>query len=217
MLARGTPLWLGSLPIASILCGAFYLLIYRSGFLIYLGFILLLIGMVLVLFFRDPERTVGEGVVSPADGRILRVEEKGRGWWFVSIFMNIQDVHVNRSPWSGKVIDLTHHSGGFVPAFNKGSDRNERVVIRLRTDNGIWEITQIAGAVARRIIPYLFPGQELKKGERIGLIRFGSRVDMLFRMPAGMRIIVEPGQKVIAGRTGIAVPYRKIPGKGGRG
>ncbi|MGA1866768.1 MAG: phosphatidylserine decarboxylase [Thermoplasmatota archaeon] len=191
-------------------------MVYRSGLLIYLGFTFLLIGIVLVLFFRDPERTVGEGVVSPADGRIMRMEAKRGGWWFVSIFMNIHDVHVNRSPWNGKVIDMVHHPGGFVPAFDKGSDRNERVVIRLRTVNGTWEITQIAGAVARRIVPYVSPGQELKKGQRIGLIRFGSRVDMLFRMPTGMRMAVEPGQKVFAGRTGIAVAYRNVPGKGGR-
>ncbi|MBN1390479.1 MAG: phosphatidylserine decarboxylase [Candidatus Thermoplasmatota archaeon] len=215
-MARGTPLWLGLFPLGSIICGALYIMVRPSILVIILGFIFLVLGVILVLFFRDPDRDIGHGVVSPADGKVIKVEPRGGGWWFVSIFMNIHNVHVNRSPWKGRVLELIHRSGGHRPAFDKDSDHNEKVIIKLRTENGTWEVTQIAGAVARRIVPYVSTGQELAKGERFGLIRFGSRVDLLFRLPSGMRIIVEPGQKVRAGRTEIAESSRDLQRKGGR-
>ena len=91
------------------------------------------------------------------------------------------------------------------PAFSKESDENERVLIRLRTGYGTWEMTQIAGAVARRIVPYVAEGQSVAKGERVGMIRFGSRVDLLVRTPPGMTICVSTGDRVKAGETPLAV------------
>lgn len=174
--------------------------------LIAAGFGFLVIMVPLSLFFRDPERSIGIGVVSPADGKVVTVERRKGSWWFISIFMNVHNVHVNRVPWDGVVAYQEHIPGGYVPAFNKDSDTNERLVTRLKTGNGTWEITQIAGAVARRIIPYVRVGQVLAKGERFGMIRYGSRVDLLFKPPRGMVIEVEVGQRVLAGTTNLAGP-----------
>jgi phosphatidylserine decarboxylase len=207
-LARGTPRWLALFPLGTIICGLVYWFLLEHLLVVVLGFALLIIVIILSLFFRDPERKVGEGVVSPADGKVVRVENRGRGWWFVSIFMNVHNVHVNRMPWDGIIIDQEYIHGGFAPAFNKESDRNERLITTVKTRYGKWEMTQIAGAVARRIIPYVRSGQELEKGERFGLIRFGSRVDLLFKMPRGMSIAVEVDQKVRAGSTNLASPNR---------
>ena len=182
------------------------MLLFPTMALIYLGFLILAVSIVLGLFFRDPDRRIGSGVVSPADGRVMKAEAEKGGRYHVSIFMNVHNVHVNRMPWPGRILHVEHHPGGFVPAFNKDSDLNERVVVSFRTENGDWEVTQIAGAVARRIVPYIVPGQDLRKGERFGLIRFGSRVDLSFRMPKGMVLAVSPGQKVRAGVTDIAAP-----------
>ncbi|MGA1793016.1 MAG: phosphatidylserine decarboxylase [Thermoplasmatota archaeon] len=195
---------MGSLPVAAIICGSLYILAFPAFALIVLGFLFLISGVVLGLFFRDPERIVGEGVVSPADGRVTRVEMMRGRTCFVSIFMNVHNVHVNRMPWSGTILDVVHHPGGFAPAFNKDSDNNERTVTRFKTEFGTWEMTQIAGAVARRIVPYISPGDRLEKGDRFGLIRFGSRVDLKFTIPPGMELTVEIGQKVRAGSSEIA-------------
>jgi phosphatidylserine decarboxylase len=159
----------------------------------------------ILIFFRDPKRSVGEGVVSPADGKVITVERRKGNWYFISIFMNIHNVHVNRAPWEGRVISQEHIPGGFVPAFNKDSDSNERVVTRIGTDNGTWEMVQIAGAVARRIISYVKPGQILEKGDRFGMIRFGSRVDLHFKLPRGYFISVREGDRVRAGSSNLAV------------
>jgi len=183
--------------------------------LIILGFFFLFSGVLIGMFFRDPERRIGDGVVSPADGRVTRVEMRRGRTCFVSIFMNVHNVHVNRMPWSGTIIDVVHHPGGYVPAFDKDSDNNERVVTRFRNEYGNWEMTQIAGAVARRIVPYISAGQQLERGDRFGMIRFGSRVDLLFKVPAGMELNVVQGQKVIAGSSVIASKHdRKGTGGG---
>ena len=168
----------------------------------------------LSLFFRDPDRKIGEGVVSPADGKVVRVEKRRGSWWFVSIFMNVHNVHVNRIPWEGIVVGQEHIPGGYAPAFNKDSDRNERLITKLKTSTGTWEITQIAGAVARRIVPYVTTGQIVFKGQRFGMIRYGSRVDLLFKTPRGMMVDVEVGQRVLAGTTNLA--YRKEMHEGRR-
>ncbi len=204
MLARGTPIWPGILPAGSVIAGIIYLLGVDSIIILLVGALFLIAPVPLLLFFRDPERRIAEGVVSPADGVVVEVAEKGKGWWFVSIFMNVHNVHVNRAPWRGTVIDIEHIPGGYVPAFNKDSDRNERVITRLKTGNGTWTIKQIAGAVARRIVLYVSEGQNLEKGERFGMIRYGSRVDLEFRMPRGMEVRVCPGDRVKAGASEIA-------------
>jgi len=212
LLARGTPIWPAVLPAGTVIAGIIYLLGADSIFTILAGAFFLLAPIPLLLFFRDPRRRIAEGVVSPADGRVVEVTEKGGGWWFVSIFMNIHNVHVNRAPWKGTVVGQEHITGGYVPAFKKDSERNERFVTRFKTGNGTWVMKQIAGAVARRIVPYVSEGQQLEKGERIGIIRFGSRVDLDFRMPRGLGISVKVGDRVKAGSDEIA--GRKSPSSG---
>ena len=167
-----------------------------------LGVLFLVGALFSLLFFRDPERTVGEGIVSPADGRISNielVEDMTR----ISILMGLHDVHVNRAPVKGKVISIEHIPGKHVPAFNKDSEANERVITTLETEIGEIKIIQIAGAFARRIEPYIDEGDTLTKGQRMGMIRFGSRVD-LFLPHDNVKIMVETGLRVKAAATTLA-------------
>ncbi|MFC7220394.1 phosphatidylserine decarboxylase [Streptomyces polyrhachis] len=151
-------------------------------------------------FFRDPEREITQGrVISPADGVVQSIMPWKDGRTRVAIFMSPLNVHVNRAPLAGTVTSVEHIPGGFVPAFNKESENNERVVWHFDTEIGDVEMIQIAGAVARRIVPYLPAGTKVEQGERIGLIRFGSRVDVY--LPAGVEADVEVGQVTVAGVT----------------
>ncbi|MFC8721224.1 phosphatidylserine decarboxylase [Kitasatospora sp. NPDC057198] len=151
-------------------------------------------------FFRDPEREIGAGrVISPADGVVQSIDEWPDGRTRVAVFMSPLNVHVNRAPLAGTVTSVEHIAGGYVPAFNKDSDRNERVVWHFDTELGDIEMVQIAGAVARRIVPYMDAGTKVEQGERVGLIRFGSRVDTY--LPAGVEVGVTVGQKTTAGVT----------------
>ncbi|MEV1203033.1 phosphatidylserine decarboxylase [Microbispora rosea] len=151
-------------------------------------------------FFRDPERALGEGrLISPADGVVQSIDPWPDGRTRVAIFMSPLNVHVNRAPADGMITSVEHVPGGFVPAFNKDSDKNERVVWHFDTALGDIEMVQIAGAVARRIVPYLFAGAKVAQGERVGLIRFGSRVDLY--LPEGIRPAVTVGTRTVAGVT----------------
>ncbi|OUC94653.1 phosphatidylserine decarboxylase [Streptosporangium minutum] len=153
-------------------------------------------------FFRDPERTPGPArILSPADGVVQSIDPWPDGRTRVAIFMSPLDVHVNRAPLAGTVTSVEHVAGGFVPAFNKDSDKNERVVWHLDTVLGDIELVQIAGAVARRIVPYLAAGAKVAKAERIGLIRLGSRVDLY--LPEGIAPAVSVGQRTVAGVTAL--------------
>jgi len=173
---------------------------------------LILAGLVLN-FFRDPERTVppeGNGVISPADGRIVvvrRTEERefiGGEAVQISIFMSPLDVHVNRMPVDGVVRLCRHVPGRFVAAFqDKSSELNERMCIGVeRPDGSRVFFVQIAGAVARRIVAELKPGQEVRAGERFGMIKFGSRVDVYIPgkidVRVGLRDRVRAGESVLA-------------------
>ncbi|MEV0164651.1 phosphatidylserine decarboxylase [Nonomuraea fuscirosea] len=153
-------------------------------------------------FFRDPDRTPGHGrVLSPADGVVQSIDPWPDGRTRVAIFMNPLNVHVNRAPLAGNVTSVQHVAGGFLPAFNKDSDQNERVVWHFETALGDIEMVQIAGAVARRIVPYLSAGAKVEQAERIGLIRLGSRVDLY--LPEGITPAVSVGDKTVAGVTRI--------------
>ncbi|WP_156722205.1 phosphatidylserine decarboxylase [Streptomyces apocyni] len=153
-------------------------------------------------FFRDPEREIAQGqIISPADGVVQSIMPWKDGRTRVAIFMSPLNVHVNRAPLAGTVTSVEHVPGGFVPAFNKESENNERVVWHFDTELGDIEMVQIAGAVARRIVPYIPQGTKVEQGERIGLIRFGSRVDLY--LPEGVDVAVEVGQKTVAGVTRI--------------
>ncbi|WP_327288103.1 phosphatidylserine decarboxylase [Streptomyces sp. NBC_01198] len=151
-------------------------------------------------FFRDPEREIADGrVISPADGVVQSVMPWKDGRTRVAIFMSPLNVHVNRAPLAGTVTSVEHIPGGYVPAFNKESEHNERVIWHFDTEAGDIEMVQIAGAVARRIVPYVPRGCKVEQGDRIGLIRFGSRVDVY--LPAGIEAGVEVGQNTTAGVT----------------
>ena len=162
----------------------------------------LVVALLMLNFFRDPDRRPGQGLVAPADGVVQSIDEWEDGRTRVATFMNPLNVHVNRAPLDATVRSVTHVAGGFVPAFDKESDRNERVIWVLDTEVGELEVVQIAGAVARRIVPYLAVGAKVKKGERIGIIRLGSRVDVY--LPPGVSPAVKVGEKMVAGVTCLA-------------
>ena len=165
-----------------------------------------------IFFFRNPERTIPEEkgiLVSPADGRILKVEEvqldgllKGR-FRKVSIFMNVFNVHVNRAPYPGRVEKIEYHSGKFLSAdLDKASADNEKNSLLIRTEEGKAFLTiQIAGLIARRIVCWVGEGSEVARGQRFGLICFGSRLEVV--LPLDSKILVQAGQKVRAGETPI--------------
>ncbi|NLU72808.1 phosphatidylserine decarboxylase [Streptomyces sp. HNM0575] len=151
-------------------------------------------------FFRDPEREIAQGrVIAPADGVVQSIMPWHDGRTRVAIFMSPLNVHVNRAPLAGTVASVEHIPGGYVPAFNKESEYNERVVWHFDTEIGDVEMIQIAGAVARRIVPYVPQGCKVEQGDRVGLIRFGSRVDIY--LPEGVEAGVEVGQATTAGVT----------------
>jgi phosphatidylserine decarboxylase len=166
-------------------------------------------------FFRDPRRVtaVREGlIVSPADGRISQVTltappaelEMGvTPRTRVSVFMSVFDVHVNRAPATGQIERIVYRPGKFINAdLDKASEENERNGIVIRTSGGRIGIVQIAGLLARRIVCFVRDGQNVSAGDRVGLIRFGSRVDIY--LPDGARLLVAEGQTAIAGETLIA-------------
>ncbi|MGP8078708.1 MAG: phosphatidylserine decarboxylase [Thermoplasmata archaeon] len=157
----------------------------------------------LAVFFRDPERSPGPGIVSPADGRVRAVESVG-GRLRISVFMNVTDVHVNRAPMDARVEAIEAAGAGYRAAFRPDADRNVRRHYRLSTALGPAELVQITGLVARRIVPYVRAGATLRKGDRFGMIVLGSRVDLL--LPADRaRPVVGVGDRVRAGITTVAV------------
>ncbi len=182
----------------------------------WLGFVgIILVGWC-IYFFRDPDRVtpLENGlIVSPADGVIQMVgdatlpPELDMGDALmrrVSIFMNVFDCHVNRIPIDGEIVKNSYQPGKFLNAsLDKASEANERRSLVIRTEKGI-EVTfvQIAGLVARRIVCWVDKGQSLRAGERYGMIRFGSRVDVY--LPKGTRLLAIPGQRAVAGETPIA-------------
>ena len=160
-------------------------------------------------FFRDPQRTPpadGEVVVSPADGRVMEVKEEalnGCAGRRISIFLSILNVHVNRSPMAGRVIKVEYRRGRFYNAMrSRASVDNEQNIIHLQTERGEIVFKQIAGAIARRVVCWKRPGEEVKLGERIGLIRFGSRMDVW--LPQEAEIVARPGQHVAGGVSVLA-------------
>jgi phosphatidylserine decarboxylase len=181
----------------------------------FLGFVLILITVWVYYFFRDPERySIDDDsyLVSPADGLITDISDRpgpeelrleNTTYTRVSVFMNVFNCHVNRIPSSGKVEEIYYKPGKFLNAsLDKASEENERNYFKIKLNNGEEIIiVQIAGLIARRIVCEVEQGQDLKQGERIGMIRFGSRVDIFFK---NKKVLAKLGQNVVAGESLIA-------------
>ncbi|MDI6750940.1 MAG: phosphatidylserine decarboxylase [Pseudomonadota bacterium] len=172
-----------------------------------------LVALFVLQFFRDPPRAVpgdAKSVLSPADGRIVAIEPVTDPWLKrealkISVFMNVFNVHSNRSPIDGEVVSRWYHPGKFLNAdLDKASTENERNALHLRSLDG-QDITcvQVAGLIARRILCYVAPGDKLVRGQRYGFIRFGSRVDLY--LPKGVQVKVVVGEKVRATTTILAL------------
>ena len=197
------------LVIAGIITIVFY------SFSNFLGLIGLVLTIWVYYFFRDPERVIIDDnnyLVSPADGEIIKVEEvdgpkelglENKRFNKISVFMNVFDCHVNRTPCAGKIEEILYKPGTFVNAsLDKASEDNERNYFKIKdTDNNDIIVVQIAGLVARRIVCESNKDQELKQGERIGMIRFGSRADVYYE---NYQPLVKVGQKAISGETLLA-------------
>jgi phosphatidylserine decarboxylase len=179
------------------------------------GWIAALITIWICYFFRDPARATPQRdglVISPADGRVSQIasavpppelELPSEPMTRISIFMNVFDCHVNRAPIAGKVAKIAYTPGLFFNAeLDKASEDNERNAILIENGKTKLIMVQIAGLIARRIVPFVKPGQEVFAGERVGLIRFGSRVDVY--LPEGVAPLVAEGQTAIAGETVLA-------------
>jgi len=196
-------------PLPFLAVSAFFMLLfnrYADITFAYLTAIFFFLGMAVMLFFRDPDRKIPVGeklVLSPADGRVIKIDEID-GHPLLSIFLSIFNVHVNRAPVTGTVKSLEFRPGKFFSAYrDKAMVENQKNEIEFETPSGIVKMCQVTGSIARRIIFYHKIGISLKAGERVGLIRFGSRVDLI--LPAGSRIDIKLKQKVVGGKTVIGM------------
>lgn len=207
--ARGSTPWLAMPLLAAFVLGFLWANGIGGSWLLALLALAVLVELFFLVFFRDPDREAAPGVASPADGRVVRIDQVQDpdlgACDRLSIFMSPKDVHVNRFPLDGTVASVTHVDGGHIPAFDKDSDRNERVVTVLDTAVGRVKVIQIAGTVARRIVPYVEGGEAAVKGDRFGLIRLGSRCDLLVP-PGSVRWTVALKQQVYAGATQVGEP-----------
>jgi phosphatidylserine decarboxylase len=190
-------------------CLAF--LCYFSGFFV-LAAIVFILALFFLYFFRNPVRSVTSGLnelISPADGRVMGIDDipgnpfLGEATTRISVFMSVSDVHVNRTPCEGLIEKVQHTDGRFKLAFKKGVDEeNERNYIVLRKDGEGFLIVQIAGFLARRIICYVRENDKVEKGSPVGMIAFGSRVDLY--MPTTYVPTVQLGDRVKSGLTVVA-------------
>ena len=200
MLAKGSIPWIVAVLIFTTISGASAYLT-KVPYMEFAAYIGVMSVVFLLWFFRDPERNIKickNCMVAPADGKVMDI--RGRT---VCIFMNFQNVHVNRTPLAGTIRNIEHKKGGYIPAFCKDSDRNERNQIIIDTEHGEVSVMQIAGTVTRRIVTYVKEGDITQQGQRFGMIRFGSRVDVT--IPEVFDILCKKGDKVYAGETVIAM------------
>ncbi len=169
----------------------------------YASILLFLLAIFVCYFFRNPPRLIPNGanlIVSPADGKIVRILKRPDGEQVISIFLNIFNVHVNRSPISGALEQLEYKRGTFKAAFDdEASQVNEQNIITIQGQNIRIVVRQIAGLIARRVVCWKQPGYSLQRGEVIGLIRFGSRVDVA--LPVQVNVVVRVGDQVRGGSS----------------
>ena len=166
--------------------------------------LLALLAASLGAFFRDPERQSDDPpncVLSPADGKVVEVKSGDRGVE-IAIFLSVFNVHVTRSPVAGRLVEWRRIAGGYAMAFRDRASDNARHRVIIESRYGNVELSLIAGAVARRIVPFVAPPAELERGERMALIKFGSRAEL--RLPAGYSAVVSVGEQVRAGQTVVA-------------
>ncbi len=153
-------------------------------------------------FFRDPARIIPAGeksIIAPADGKIIEIY-KENGGSRIKIFMSVFNVHIQRAPVAGVISAVEYKPGKFLHAMSPNAYvENEQNIITIAADNGNFKVIQIAGILARRIVCRVKPGDKVQKGDKIGMIRFGSQVDIY--MPESVEIAVNPGQKTTGGRT----------------
>jgi phosphatidylserine decarboxylase len=170
-----------------------------------------LLGGFMTYFFRDPERQVPQApglVVAPADGRVMIAGPTDHRWappgeWQqITIFLSPMDVHMNRTPVGGRVTKIAYKPGKFLPAYNEGSNDNELNELWIDADGRTVVVRQVVGILARRIVCRVVEGQQLERGERIGLMKFGSRMDVFLPPDAELRVSV--GERTIAGETILA-------------
>jgi phosphatidylserine decarboxylase len=185
------------------------LLALGRGWVFAAGVALALLALFLFSFFRNPERIVPQEaglIVAPADGRVVVVkneEDQGRSGKRLSIFLAIWNVHVNRAPAAGKITRLDYKPGKFLAAWDENASfQNEQNVFTQATEHGDIVYKQIAGWIARRVVAWKKAGDVVARGERIGLVRFGSRVDLW--LPEGAEILVKVGENVKGGSTVLA-------------
>jgi phosphatidylserine decarboxylase len=174
-----------------------------------IGGVLIFLGLFVFYFFRDPERAIPSepgAVVSPADGKVVVIVDEphdGNPGQRISIFLSIWNVHIQRAPVAGQVGNVVYHPGKFMGAYRAAaSAENEQNVIPIVTPRGSMMFKQIAGAIARRVICWKREGETVALGERVGMIRFGSRVDVW--LPPEAKIVVEKGQMVKGGESILA-------------
>jgi phosphatidylserine decarboxylase len=185
------------------------LMLFSRYWLFGAGVALVLLGLFVFSFFRNPDRTIPAQpglIVAPADGRVVVLQDEpdqGRSGKRLSIFLAIWNVHVNRAPAAGKITRLDYKPGKFLAAWDANASlQNEQNIFTQSTEHGDIVYKQIAGWVARRVVAWKKPGDEVARGERIGLVRFGSRVDLW--LPAQAEILVKVGDNVKGGSTVVA-------------
>jgi phosphatidylserine decarboxylase len=176
-----------------------------------LAIALLALPIGIALFFRDPDRSIPrdrDAVLAPADGRIMHAGDARPGeappgrWLQISIFLSLLDVHINRTPVPGSVVRVEYVPGSAIPAYRPDAHRNEHSEIWLEHDGQVVVARQVVGVLARRVVCRVQAGQRLEPGARIGLMKFGSRMDVF--VPITAKIMVSRGQHVTAGETVIA-------------
>jgi phosphatidylserine decarboxylase len=199
-IAKGCWSWVMPLLLLSIF---FAVLCWFSRWFLSLFIPVFCVLVFFLIFFRDPERNIGEGIIAPADGQIRDIKQE-KDQYLISTFMEVNNVHVNRMPIDGRIIQMSHFPGYHLRAWKKESDLNERVVITIETEIGDVKVVQLAGLIARRVYPYIKEGDTLKKGDRIGIIRLGSRVDVYLPVKKIKEIPVKIGDPVKAGEDTIA-------------
>ncbi len=202
MVKEGIPFVLVPLVIAAIF----------AFFYVWLGVVFFVaLALFMAYFFRDPQRTIptaADIIVSAADGKVTRIEDRDTGK-FVSVFLSPTDVHINRAPIAGRVVKVEKFQGKKAPATsNESSQTNERNALTIEGEKMTVVCTQIVGILARRIVCWRKPGDNLQIGEKYGLIKFGSRTDLL--MPTNVEVLVKVGDRVVGGETiiGKLVEYK---------